>query len=671
MSKKLWISETKFVEVAEDRDAMLMEIAPRSRSIDWFGLYAFLPDPDPVLQRLGQDMTVYRQLLADAHVGACWINRKSATLSREWEIREPADNLKRTNKQVMEAIDRTMMGLDVYQIITDSLEAPFFGMSPLEVIWEAEAAWAVKDVIGRPPEWFAYNEENELRFKSRENMVAGEPIPDKKFVVARHHASYLNPYGDRVLSRCFWPVVFKKGGFKYWAVFTEKYGMPWVVGKVPKSTNDTERTALLSRLASMVQDAVAVISDDESVELKESAFKASSAGIYEKLIEAANKECSKAIIGHTAGTESTPGKLGAEDTQIEVRADLAAQDQRMITGCFNELFQWIIELNFGPTVAVPEFAFIEDEDLQGERAGRDDKLKQQGVRFAKIYYQRRYNLEEDEFEVTDPASSRPGVATPGQADPASFAETDPMVSLAVDGQKRLDALADREIEASGKPAFAAYSDVMTDWLGTMPSLDRAGERIFGLYESLPADMLSVPLARALMDADGIGVSSAGGEPEFADPPSPVGFGAAGAKWGTNTPFREAIDYFRARAFTVSGIAKADLLSEIKAEIERQLDEGWNLRRFRDEFSTIMARHGFDPLHPFRIDTIFRTNMQGVFQAGRYRQMTDPAVLTARPFWRYVAVMDGSTRPAHAAMHGKIFPADHDFWRVWYPPNGYN
>ena len=67
------------------------------------------------------------------------------------------------------------------------------------------------------------------------------------------------------MSRCFWPVAFKKGGFKFWAVFTEKFGMPWLIGKVPRGTGDTDRAQLLDHLVKMVQDAVAVINDDESI----------------------------------------------------------------------------------------------------------------------------------------------------------------------------------------------------------------------------------------------------------------------------------------------------------------------------------------------------------------------------------------------------------------------
>jgi SPP1 gp7 family putative phage head morphogenesis protein len=86
---------------------------------------------------------------------------------------------------------------------------------------------------------------------------------------------------------------------------------------------------------------------------------------------------------------------------------------------------------------------------------------------------------------------------------------------------------------------------------------------------------------------------------------------------------------------------------------------------------IFKNNGYDPLAPFHVRTIFQTNLHTNYQGGRYFQMKTPAVVNTRPFWRLVAVKDASTRPDHWANHGKIFPHDHAFWDVWYPPNGYN
>jgi SPP1 gp7 family putative phage head morphogenesis protein len=41
-----------------------------------------------------------------------------------------------------------------------------------------------------------------------------------------------------------------------------------------------------------------------------------------------------------------------------------------------------------------------------------------------------------------------------------------------------------------------------------------------------------------------------------------------------------------------------------------------------------------------------------------------------PNLEYVAVMDGATRPAHAALNGVIKPINDDFWNKYYPPNGW-
>lgn len=72
--------------------------------------------------------------------------------------------------------------------------------------------------------------------------------------------------------------------------------------------------------------------------------------------------------------------------------------------------------------------------------------------------------------------------------------------------------------------------------------------------------------------------------------------------------------------------------------------------------------------PHRLENIFRTNIQSAYQVGRYNQMMQ--AVKSRPYWQYVAVLDGRTRPAHKAMNGKVYPADDPVWDFAYPPNGY-
>ena len=384
------------------------EIAVRERALDWTGFDSLLPDPDAVAEKKGYDtaswLPVLRFLLTDPHVWACYQSRKSGTLSREWEIRPAGNGNRARDLAALEQIREWMGSIEVDGVISDALEAPFFGLAPLEIVWRRGDRWFPEKITGRPPEWFAFGPGGDLRFLSRDRQFQGETLPPKKFLAARHGASYRNPYGERLLSRCFWPVTFKRASLKFWSIFTEKYGMPWITGKVPRGTDDEERAEVLAMLQDMVQDAVAVINDDEAIEILEQGGKTASADIYERLARHADYQISKAVLGQTLTTETGDGGGGSYalgQVHSEVRADLLEQDQRMVATVFNTLFRWICELNF-PEVAPPVFGFHEKENVRLERAERDLKLtqamKESHLGLTRQYWETNYNLDPNWIE---------------------------------------------------------------------------------------------------------------------------------------------------------------------------------------------------------------------------------------------------------------------------------
>ncbi|MBS1186720.1 MAG: putative head morphosis protein of bacteriophage [Burkholderiaceae bacterium] len=142
----------------------------------------------------------------------------------------------------------------------------------------------------------------------------------------------------------------------------------------------------------------------------------------------------------------------------------------------------------------------------------------------------------------------------------------------------------------------------------------------------------------------------------------------------------------AKAFTVAKVAKLDILQDIRDVLQHALTEGQTAAWFEKELTPVLKAKGWwgeqeqrNPDtgeleqvqlgSPWRLETIYRANTQTAYMAGRYAEQIEN--VDNRPFWQYIAVMDGRTRPAHRALHGLAFRFDDPFWQSFYPPNGWN
>ncbi len=371
------------------------EIATRKRSLNFYSLSSYLPDPDPVLRKQGKDVRVYKELLSDSHVFACILSRKSGVLSLEWEIKNGTDK-----NELTEKFENLLKKLDIYRLINDILDCTLFGFQPIEVIWgKVDNLILPVELKAKPPEWFCFDDDNQLKFRTKEHYY-GEELPPKKFLCPQSNPSYENPYGERTLSRIFWPATFKKGGMKFWVIFTEKYGIPHLVGKHPRGASKEETDNLADLLEDMVQDAIAVIPDDSSVEIQE-ANKSSSAEIFEKLIDKMNAEISKAILGQTLTTEiGSNGSYAASNTHFAVRQDIIDSDKKLVEKTINQLLQWICEINFA-NQEVPVFEMYQEEDVDLTLAQRDKIISECGVKFTKEYFIKAFGYEDEDFELLE------------------------------------------------------------------------------------------------------------------------------------------------------------------------------------------------------------------------------------------------------------------------------
>lgn len=479
-TKGMWVSPTEFVQFAESGKSLSDQIATRNRSIDFYALSTYLPNPDPVLKALGKDIKVYRELRADAHVGGCIRRRKAAVKALEWGL-----DRDKAKSRVAKSVLAIFADLDLSRIITEMLDAVLYGYQPMEVMWGKVGGYLVPvDIVGKPADWFVYDEENQLRLRTRQSPLKGEELPARKFLVPRQDASYDNPYGFADLSMVFWPTTFKKGGLKFWVQFTEKYGAPWVIGKHPRSASDTETNLLLDRLEDMVQDAVAVIPDDSSVDIKEAAGKTGSTEVYERLLHFCRSEVSIALLGQNQTTEATANRASAQ-AGLEVTRDIRDGDKAIVQEAFNTLIRWVCELNFSDG-ARPVFDMWEQQEVDKVLAERDEKLVRAGAKLTPAYFKRAYSLQDGDLdEAAQPA-------TPA----AEFAEGDDAPD-----QDALDAA----LDALSADVMNADAQAMLEPLLTRIADGAKPDDLLGmlaeLYPEMDAEGLTERLARAIFVAN--------------------------------------------------------------------------------------------------------------------------------------------------------------------------
>ncbi len=442
----------------------------------------YLPDPDIVLNKLGIGLDAYRELLSDAHVGACIESRKAGVKSLNWEI-TPNESAEQS-----EFIENIFNSLKIDSIINELLNAPLFGFQPIELMWRnIDGQIIPESIIGKPPEWFCFGNNNELRFKP-EDSQEGEELPEGKFLAAVHDASYTNPYGTKILSKCYWPVTFKKGGLKFWAMFVERFSGAFAVGKYPRGAQKEEIDGLADMLENLVQSAVAAIPDDSSVEIIEAGGKGASSEIYKSYCEFLNTEISKAIVGQTLTTEiGSSGSYAAGKIHAEVRADIVASDARLVTDVFNQLIALICKYNFNLKDSLPTFNFWSEKDIDKNQAERDAiLLNTEGFRFTKSYWQKTYGFDDKDIEIIQGYSPMP-----------TFFSKKPSLSQPKDELDNLiDTMTIKDIENEMNGVLNPVIKLIQE----TDDYNVAMEKLVATYDTMTSDELASMLERAIFVA---------------------------------------------------------------------------------------------------------------------------------------------------------------------------
>ncbi len=458
-----------------------------------------LLNPDKVLsaQSQGKGVEIYEDMLFEARVFSEMQKRRLAVIGKEWDIEPASDNAE--DAKVADFVTEVFKQFSYDTSRQALLSGIVTGFKPAEVMWDySEGDIWIKSLNGGSPRRFVFDLDGRIRLLTWKNMIEGEEVPDKKFIIFRNPSDNSSPYGDAIGRALYWPIWFKKNGVKFWAVFLDKFGQPTPWGKYPPGTTKDDQDKLLESLKAMQTDQAIITPDNMAVELLEAA-RASSVDSYDKWEKFWNDAITFIILGQTATTEGTPGKLGADTERADVRLEIVKADADLLCECQNtQLIPWICDYNFPGLKKYPKVWIRTDpEENLKPLAERDQILvKNIGVPASKKYFY-------DTYGIPEPQPDEELVVVPQTpASSLGFAENNPPVSpLNLRGDRRgvkdLDQLVNDALKNKG---LAEFHDSLVSIVDQAQSLEGLEKTIFEKYGDIKIEKLRDLLATAFLMA---------------------------------------------------------------------------------------------------------------------------------------------------------------------------
>jgi len=253
-------------------------------------------------------------------------------------------------------------------MVDDLMDALGKGYSAVEIVWDrSERQWWPR-YAWRDPRFFRFDRASgqELRLLDEAAPYEGVALAPYKWIVHRPRLKTGLPIRGGLARFAAWIYLFKNYDLKAWMTFAEVFGMPLRLGKYGADASEEDIQVLLRAVANIGTDAAAVIPQSMEIQFVEAAKSAGGDALFKGMAEWLDRQTSKAVLGQTATTEGTAGKLGNEEAQQEVRRDILRSDVRQLMNTLNrDLVRPFIDLNFGPQPAYPRILLqvTEPEDL--------------------------------------------------------------------------------------------------------------------------------------------------------------------------------------------------------------------------------------------------------------------------------------------------------------------
>lgn len=293
--------------------------------------------------------------------------RKRAVLAMPQKVVPASDDAK--HKQHADEVGKLVLRPEFRQLRADLLDALGKGRSTVELIWQTKKTpHTFSQYIWRDPRYFRYNpaDPQELRLIDGSDVYHGLPLPSFKFITHRPRIKTGLPVRDGLARMVAVYYMLTSYGLKDWTAFNELFGLPIRVGRYGANAKQDDINILRTAVANIGSDAAALIPDSMRIEFIERA-NSSGTDVFERLADWLGRKITIAVLGQTASTQGTPGKLGGDFAQMQVADDIRDADATELDATINaQMVKAYIDWNYGEQDEYPRVESVaeEPEDLK-------------------------------------------------------------------------------------------------------------------------------------------------------------------------------------------------------------------------------------------------------------------------------------------------------------------
>lgn len=471
---------------------------------------------DPLLLERGNGSDeLYRDLKRDGKVFAGLQKRQLALIGKPWQV-EPRESDNAKASADAQTVTEILKGFAFDKLCAELLDALLRGWSIGEIVWTVGADNLVVParIVNRAQRRFRFVQQDEnqppwLHLLTRENMLTGVPVPERKFIVHRVNPEDDNPYGTGLGLQLFWPVFFKRKGVVAWNKLCDRFGSPTPHGKYPRNSGPKEKGTLADALRAMSNDGYLMTPEGMEIALLESKI-SGNVTTQQALCEYMDDWIGSVLTGQEPRSSGGGALAAASKERQDVREDLTQADSDLLSETLNEtLLKWICEYNGLEPCHV--YRQIKAEEDTKALAETDKMVSEMGFELVEDAVRARYGEGwKKKAQPTPPLAPAPGLPVvnnrkPGPADkpgtgvadgakPASFAEPATSPTAPADP---VDALIAQELEhwqplinPLVDPLRAFLERAAAEGLTAGQVLERLPELLPGMDASALADALT-------------------------------------------------------------------------------------------------------------------------------------------------------------------------------------